>query len=98
MSEHRQPVEVWIRRLPEKEGKKSPDSCTLKIELFPARYWALKWEPCSSLFSPKPSLNSLTRKEYWLSRYRVRVNGKWLGGRAKYVTYTKEQVLELYFR
>jgi len=98
MSEHRQPTEIWIKRLPQNEGKKALDSCSLKIEIFPAHYWAMKWEPCSSLWFPKPPLNILARKEYWETRLRVRVNGKWLGTRAKYVTFTKEQIRERYFR
>jgi len=98
MSERRPSSEIWIKRLPQNEGKKAGDFCTLKIELFPARFWALKWEPSSTLFYPKPSIQSEKRSEYWLTRFRVRVNGKWLGDRAKYVTYTKEQILERYFR
>jgi hypothetical protein len=42
-------------------------------------------------------LHGERRKEYWLTRFRVRVNGKWMGDRAKYVTFTKEQILEKYF-
>jgi len=49
------------------------------------------------LFSPKLPLQSEARKYYWENQFRVRVNGKWMGTRAKYVTYTKAQVLERYF-
>lgn len=97
MSEYRNPAEVWIKRLPKNEGKKALGFCTTKIELFPAHYWAEHWEPGSDLFSPKLPLQSEARKAHWESHFRVRVNGKWMGKRAKYVTYTKAQVLEKFF-
>lgn len=98
MNEHRRPVEVWIRRLPKITGKKVCKNCTLKIELFPIYLWASHWEPASPLFSPKLPLKSGTRKEYWETRYRIRVNGKWESRKAKYVGYTKKQIRERYFQ
>lgn len=98
MSEYRTPAEIWIKRLPEKDGKKPGVFCSLKIELFPAHYWAEHWEPGSDLFSPKPPLQSEARKQYWTSRYRIRVNGKWVGDKAKYVTFDKLAIRERYFK
>ncbi len=98
MGEHRKPSEVWFRRLPKKMGKKPPKNDTIRIELFPAYLWARHWEPGSSLFSPKLPLHSVSRRDYWVSRFRIRVNGKWIGSRAKFVTYTKEMIRERYFR
>lgn len=98
MSEIRRPAEIWMRRLPGNDGKKAGENCTLKIELFPAHYWREHWEPASVLWSPKLPLKSESRREYWTSRYRIRVNGVWVGTRAKYVTYSKEQIRERYFR
>lgn len=98
MSEYRQPAEIWTRRLPQNEGKKTSEKCSQKIELFPAHYWAENWEPGSTLFSPKLPLQSMARKIFWETHYRIRVNGVWIGKKAKYVTYTKEQIREMYFK
>lgn len=98
MSDYRKPVEIWTKRLPQNEGKKTGENCNLKIELFPSHFWAKHWEPGSELFSPKLPLQSQARKEYWIKRFRIRVNGVWIGSRAKYVTYTKEMIRERYFR
>ncbi len=93
MSEHRQPEEVWIKRLPQNEGKKTAKNCKQKIELFPAHYWALDWEPGSKLFYPKPPLKSGARKEFWDTYYRVRVNGVWLSlVGMKYEFFTKMSI------
>lgn len=98
MSELRKPLEIWTRRLPESYGKKEGDFCTVRIEIFPAHYWGRHWEPGSELFSPKLPLQGKARKDYWETRFRIRVNGKWSGTRAKYVTYTKEQIRERFFK
>lgn len=96
MSEFRRPVEIWSRRLPENEGKK-PSGFYSKIEIFPSHYWARHWEPGSDLFHPKMPLQSEARKEAWETRFRIRVNGKWVGEQAKYETYTKQQIFDRYF-
>jgi len=96
MSEFRKPVEIWVRRLPENEGKKSDRFC-IKIEIFPAHYWARHWEPGSDLFYPKMPLQSEARKAAWEARFRIRVNGRWIGDQAKYETYTIQQIFERYF-
>lgn len=84
--------------MPENEGKKQGKNCTVKVELFPAHYWGKCWSPENNgIFSPKLPLQNEARREYWLSRYRIRVNGKWVGTRAKYVTYSKAQIRERYF-
>jgi hypothetical protein len=98
MSDHRKPVEIWLKRLPQSEGKKVDENCNLKVELFPSHYWAQNWEPASKLFFPKLPLQSKARQEYWLKRFRVRVNGVWAGSQAKYVTFTKEMIRERYFK
>lgn len=100
MSDFRQPVETWVRRLPQNEGKKTPKNCTVKIEIFPAHYWAFNWQPGSQLFYPKVPLQSEAKKRYWETRYRVRVNGAWDNGRAKakFVTYSREELFEKYFK
>jgi hypothetical protein len=97
MSDYRKPTEIWLKRLPKNEGKKVGENCNLKVELFPAFYWSKHWEPGSDLFSPRLPLQGEARKEYWSKRYRIRVNGKWEGSRAKYVTYTKAMIRERYF-
>ena len=83
--------------MPQGEGKKASGLIAIKIELFPAYFWAEHWEPASSLFSPKLPLQSEARRDYWTSRYRIRVNGKWVGDRAKYVTFDKVAIRERYF-
>jgi hypothetical protein len=98
MSERRQSIEIWTLRLPQNRGKKPGVFSTTKIELFPSHYWAEHWEPGSKLFSPRLPLRSISRKEYWETRYRVRVDGRWLGTKAKYVTYTRDEVIEKYFK
>lgn len=98
MGEIRTPVEIWTRRLLESDGKKAGDFRTQKVELFPAFFWAEHWEPGSELFAPRLPLQTRARKEYWLSRYRIRVNGRWVGTRAKYVTFTRDEILGRYFR
>lgn len=100
MSDFRKPVETWVRRLPQNVGKKSPENCTIKIEIFPAHYWAFSWEPGSADFYPKVPLQSEAKQRYWETRYRIRVNGAWWCGRAKarIVTYTREEIFQRYFR
>jgi len=97
MSEYRNPVEVWIRRLPDNDGKKPHKKLQQKIELFPAHYWAMAWEPGSSMFFPKLPLHGGERKVFWESNYRIRVNGKWVGEEAKYRFYHKTQIGQMYF-
>lgn len=94
MSESRTPIEKITREvLPGLYGKKSHKIC-LKIELFPARSWATKWEPGSVQFYPKAPLHDKARKEYWEARYRVRINGKWHSDKAKYMMLTRKQILD----
>jgi hypothetical protein len=77
--------------------QKTPKKCNQKIELFPAHYWAENWEPGSTLFSPRLPLQSAARKEFWETHYRIRVNGSWVGRKAKYEIYTKEQIAKKFF-
>ena len=97
MSEHRQPIEIWTIRLPQIKGKKPPKNCKQKIELFPAHYWALDWEPGSKFFNPRPPLQGEARKLFWETLYRVRVNGVWKGEGSKYVLLAKSEIFEMYF-
>jgi len=97
MSEHRKPVEIWIKRLPKNEGKKPSKNCKHKVELFPAHYWAIDWEPGGKLFTPRPPLQSEARKLFWENYYRIRVNGVWKGGGSKYVLMTRMDICEMYF-
>jgi hypothetical protein len=98
MNEQRKPSETWFKRLPRKVGQKASRKCNLKIELFPVYLWGRWWSPGSSLFSPRLPLRTEDRLEFWQTRYRIRVNGKWVGSRAKYVGYTKQQIRERYFK
>lgn len=98
MSEYRSPTEIWTRRLPQIDGKKTPKNCNQKIELFPAHYWAENWQPGSKLFSPRLPLQSMARKIFWETHFRIRVNGAWVGEAAKYVVYTKDQIRAMYFK
>lgn len=97
MNEQRKPTETWFKRLPVKVGQKASRKCNLKIELFPLYLWGRWWSPGCHLFSPKLPLRSEDRIEFWQIRYRIRVNGKWVGSRAKYVSYTKQMILDRYF-
>lgn len=94
MSEVRRPVEIIKRFLPVNDGKKAGVFCIVKVEIFPASCWRDRWEPCSKLFYPKVPLKTSSRKDYWETRYRVRVNGKWRSEKAKYETYTREEIIE----
>jgi hypothetical protein len=97
MSETRLPAEIWTKRVPVNDGKKSGDFRTVKIELFPAGLWRFHWEPCSPAFFPKVPLQTEARLDYWRSRYRIRVNGRFVRARAKYETFTKAQIRARYF-
>ncbi|MFA7174797.1 MAG: hypothetical protein WC340_15585 [Kiritimatiellia bacterium] len=94
MSELRKPVEIIKLFLPVNAGKKTGFSCTLRVELYPASCWRNRWEPCSTLFYPKVPLKTSLRRNYWETRYRIRVNGRWRCNHAKYETFTREEILE----
>jgi len=93
MSEKRQRIETWRKFLPGNQGKK-----VAEIELFPARLWAGKWEPGSRSFYPLPSFQSMKRREYWLTRYRLKVGGCWYGSRATYCMYTLQETIQIFLK
>lgn len=98
MSEHRQPTEIWSISLPQSSGTKQRKNCKVKkIELFPAHYWAMYWEPGSTKFYPKMPLRSESRKLFWERHYRIRVDGLWRGVGAKYVFATREEIFNEFF-
>ena len=82
MSEKREPIETW---------KRTTNGKTTKIELFPAHYFAEKWEPGSRLFTPRPPCKTETRIKYWESMFRVRVDGVWFC-KCKYTMMNREQI------
>ncbi len=98
MSDHRKPVDVWYKRLPQKRGTKKRKFRLLKIELVPACEWKSLWEPCSTLFIPKVPLRYDSMNEYWETRFRIRVDGKWVGPNGQYRMFTKVMIRERYFR
>ena len=92
MTEHRQPTASFSKRFAQEDSNK-----TMKIELFIAHIYAPKWEPLSKKFYPKLPFNGMRRKEYWENRYRARIDGVWVGGKAKYTMFTKEQIYKKWF-
>lgn len=90
MSEIRIPDEVILRN---NQGKISPKTC--KYELFQATQFAWRWTPLQrGKFHPSPPLNTERRQEFWLSRYRVRLNGRWVGD-SKYTLFSREQIADM---
>jgi hypothetical protein len=96
MSDHRRPIVAFSRRLAGNNGKKTGGFC--RIEIFPAKDFALLWEPSGKGFSPKPPLLDSSRKIFWEGRYRIRVDGRWLVDGAKYTLFTREEILDRFFR
>lgn len=95
MSENRDPVEILIQKLPNSDGKKKGCRVALKIELFPAHYWAANWFPGSKAWFPKLSIKAESRNEYFETRFRLRINGVWYSPFAKYTTVTKADAIDL---
>jgi len=94
MSETRTPEIIWEVSLPGCKGKKQ-----LKIELFPASLWreyAMRIKD-RKRFSPKiPSLPD-AMNEYYATRYRIRVNGRFvLGPKKTFLTFSKEEIFQKY--
>lgn len=97
MAEKKIPCEVWKRELPHKQGNKTGKYCALKIELFPAHYWADRWQPGSTRFIPKLPLRTSDRTQYYESRFRIRVNGAWVTDRgAKYRMFKRATIARMY--
>ena len=94
MSEVRIPDEVWSVSLPQNQGKK-----LTKIELFSAKQWreyALRIKD-RNRFSPKIPGLPAARREYYSTRYRVRVDGRFiLGPRKTFITFTKQEIFDRY--
>lgn len=98
MSDHRKRVETWYKSLPPKLGKKVTKKRELKVELYPIYLWAKYWEPSNKFFSPKLPMHSVKRLKYWATRYRVKVNGRWLKEEAKFQSFTKAELRYRFFR
>lgn len=98
MSDHRKHTLVWTQSVPRKRGTKKQKKDSFRIELCPASLWEDLWEPCSTLFVPKVPLRLDDRRDYWDSRYRIRVNGKLVGSTGRYQMFTKAEIRERYFR
>lgn len=88
MSEPRKSITDIIVKTTGNRGKKS-----LKIELYPAGYFREHFDIWDrSNWHPKPSLQTVARQRYWKERFRIRVGGKWYGDKAKYQTYSIEEI------
>jgi len=98
MSDHRKPTEVWYKSLPQKRGTKKRKKRDLKIELVPAFLWRGLWKPRCGLFVPAVPLRFEDMILYWTTRYRIRVNGRWVGPTGRYKMSTKKQIRERYYR
>lgn len=90
MSDDCRPFEVFHRFLPENDGKKQGE-IRIKYELFTAKTWALVWSPGDRRFFPPLSSDTLTRKEYWDTMIRVRINGRWYRPRGQYQFMTRAE-------
>ena len=90
MSEHRPATRVSLHRLPEIQGKKS-----IKIEYFPAKFWREYCRLYTEQFAPRLPFRNDERNLYFQERYRIRVNGTWFRGDARYTMLTKDEVDEL---
>jgi hypothetical protein len=98
MSEHRKPIEFWSKSLPQKQGTKKRKKRLFEIELVPAFLWRGLWEPRSKLFIPQVPLRHEDMTEYWTTRFRIRVKGRWVGPAGRLKMFTKQQIRERYFR
>lgn len=79
MSEVRRPTIIYTRkRFDDSSGKKQL-KIDQKVELYPATFWSHKWHPGSQMFAPRPPLKTRDRRDFWLTRFRVKMNGKWVG-------------------
>lgn len=88
MSDDCRPFEVFHRFLPENDGKKQ-GAIRIKYELFTAKTWALVWSPGDRRFSPSPPTVGVARYEFWATRIRVRINGRWYRPQAQYQFLTR---------
>lgn len=90
MSEERTPVMVITVKVPKSHGNK-----TLKIELFAASDFQNQWNPYQGWkFHPTvPGMRS-PRDVYFMERFRLRINGKWFSKKAKYQTFTKQEIFD----
>ena len=65
----------------------------VKIELYPAGFFREKFSIYDrERWFPKPSFQSVARDRYFKTRYRVKVDGKWFGEKAKYTMYDMDEV------
>jgi hypothetical protein len=68
---------------------------SVRIELYPAYLFREKFDIYDrSRWSPKPSFQSVARERYFNTRYRVKLDGKWFGEKAKYTMFDLDQVYQ----
>lgn len=81
MSEERRIYKTILVKRAVCQGKKQATIC--KVEIFEACQWKRNYKPYKRNVWPRPKHGE--SGEYWLTRYRVRVDGKWFNhGTSKY--------------
>jgi len=96
MSDRRKADETYLKRIGrDLMGVNKRGSFSMKVEVFYAYHWAGSWNPPSSLFYPRPPLRTEDRQRYWENMYRLRIDGKWFGIKAKFNMFTRIEIGEL---
>jgi hypothetical protein len=93
MSDSCRPFAVFRRRLLENDGNNLGKSC--RFELFTAKTWSLVWSPGDRRFFPALSSDTLARNEFWETRIRVRIDGRWYRPQGKYQFLARDELAAL---